>query len=150
MKNPDCIFCKIVAGEIPSFKIYEDNDFIGILDVFPNTKGMSLLLTKDHYDSYLFDMPDAVYNKYLLAAKNLGKLIDKKLNVKRTAMVMEGMGVNHAHIKFYPLHGLGDEWKSMDSPETKFFDNYPGYLSTHLGNKATDDELKKIQKLFKD
>ncbi|MFA5403361.1 MAG: HIT domain-containing protein, partial [Ignavibacteria bacterium] len=54
MKKEDCIFCKIIAGEIPSYKVYEDEDFIGILDIFPNTKGMTLLIPKEHYDSYAF------------------------------------------------------------------------------------------------
>lgn len=44
----DCIFCKIIKGEIPSYKVYEDEEFLGILDIFPNTKGMTLLIPKNH------------------------------------------------------------------------------------------------------
>ena len=51
----NCIFCKIVKGEIPCVKIWEDKDFLAILDVFPNTKGMTLVLTKKHFDSYAFE-----------------------------------------------------------------------------------------------
>lgn len=148
MKKPDCIFCKIVAGEIPSFKIYEDDDFIGILDVFPNTKGMTLVIPKEHYDSYAFEMPEEIYSKFFLTAKKLGKMIDEKLGVVRTALVMEGMGVNHAHIKLYPLHGLDKEFKAINSGEPKFFENYQGSLSTAMGPKASDEDLKEVQKLF--
>ena len=149
MKKDNCIFCKIIGGEIPSYKVYEDDEFIGILDVFPNTKGMTLVIPKNHYDSYAFDMPDDVYGRFLLAAKKLGKVIDEKLKVERTALVMEGMGVNHAHIKLYPLHGLGSEFKAIIPDGKKFFENYEGYLTTVMGPKADDAELKKIRDLFK-
>lgn len=60
----DCVFCKIVAGEIDSAKIWEDDEFLAILDIMPNTKGMTLVLTKKHYDSYAFDMPEDVYLRF--------------------------------------------------------------------------------------
>ena len=147
-QKPDCIFCKIVAGEIPSYKIYEDENFLGILDLFPGMKGMTLLLTKEHYDSYIFEMPDNIYTDFVLTAKKLGQIIDKNMGVKRTAMVMEGMGVNHAHIKLYPLHGLGEEYEAVLADEKKYSDKYEGYLSTLMGPKADDKELKELQKLF--
>ncbi len=99
MIKEDCIFCKISAGEIPSYKIWENDKFFAILDIFPNTKGMTLIIPKEHYDSYAFNMPDDVYSEFMLAAKEVGRMLDEKLNVQRTALVMEGMGVNHAHLK---------------------------------------------------
>ncbi len=147
-QKPDCIFCKIVAGEIPSYKIYEDENFLGILDLFPGMKGMTLLLTKEHYDSYIFEMPDNIYTDFVLTAKKLGQIIDKNLGVKRTAMVMEGMGVNHAHIKLYPLHGLDEEYEPIVADAKKYSDKYEGYLSTLMGPKAGDEDLKELQKLF--
>lgn len=149
MKKDNCIFCKISSGEIPSYKIWEDDEFFAILDIFPNTKGMTLLIPKEHYDSYVFDMPDDVYTRFLLAAKLLGKKIDTKLDVERTALVMEGMGVNHAHIKLYPLHGLGKDFKAITPEGNVFFEKYQGYLTTLLGPKAGDAELKDLQSLFK-
>lgn len=146
--KPDCIFCKVVSGDLPSYKIYEDEKFLGVLDIFPGMKGMSLLIPKEHYDSYIFDMPDEVYTDFLITAKKLGKTIDEKLGVQRTAMVMEGMGVDHAHIKLYPLHGLGEEFKAITPDEKKYSEKYEGYLSTLMGPKADEEELKEIQKLF--
>jgi len=99
LKMKDCIFCKIIKGEVDSVKIWEDNEFLAILDVNPNTEGMTLLLTKEHYDSYAFNMPDEVYKRFMLASKTVAKILEKSLNIKRVAMVMEGMGINHAHIK---------------------------------------------------
>jgi diadenosine tetraphosphate (Ap4A) HIT family hydrolase len=148
MKKEDCIFCKITSGEIPSYKVYEDEDFICILDIFPNTKGMTLLIPKEHYDSYAFDMPDEMYTKFLLTAKKFGKVMDKKLGVMRTALVMEGMGVNHVHIKLYPLHGLGKDFKVMIPEGEHYYEKYKGYLTTLLGPKADDGKLKEVQKIL--
>jgi diadenosine tetraphosphate (Ap4A) HIT family hydrolase len=141
----NCIFCKIIRGELSSYKIYEDDKFLAILDLFPNTKGMTLVITKEHYPSYAFDMSDELYQEFMLAAKRIGKILDEKLGVKRTAIVMEGMGINHAHLKLYPLHGLSDAFRPVLPNEKVFFETYQGYLSTQLGPQASDAELKTLQ-----
>lgn len=140
----ECIFCKIIKGEIPSFKIWEDKNFLAVLDIFPNTKGMTLVMPKKHYDSYAFEMPDDVYQKFMQAGKEVAQLLDKKLKTQRTALVMEGMGINHAHLKLYPLHGLNEKFSDMEAKEKVFFENYPGYLTTLLGPQADFNELKKL------
>jgi len=60
----NCIFCKIAAGEIPAATIWENNKFLAVLDANPNTKGMTLIIPKAHYDSYAFEMPDDVYCEF--------------------------------------------------------------------------------------
>jgi len=142
----DCLFCKIVKGEISAQRIWENKEFLAILDINPNTKGMTLVLTKKHYPSYVFKMPESVYKRFLVAAKKVGKLLDKKLNVQRTAMVMEGMGVNHAHIKLYPLHGIRKNFREIWHPKKVYFEKYPGYLTTQTGKMAKDNELEKLAK----
>lgn len=145
----DCIFCKIVKGEIDCAKIWEDDEFLAILDINPNTKGMSLVITKNHFDSYAFSMPDDVYQKFMLASKKVAKLLEKSLDVKRVALVMEGMGVNHAHIKLYPMHGLEKEFTETWAKEKVFFENYPGYITTQLGHQADLEGLKALAKDIK-
>jgi len=140
----NCIFCKIVKGEIKSAKIWEDGKFLAILDAYPNTKGMTLALTKEHYDSYAFDMPDKIYAEFMSAAKNVAKILEKGLAVIRVAMVMEGMGVNHAHIKLYPLYGIAEKFEEMLGKDKVYFEKYAGYLSTQLGPQADLEELKKL------
>jgi histidine triad (HIT) family protein len=144
MTNKDCIFCKIARGEIPAVKIWEDEKHLAILDINPNTKGMTLVLTKKHYDSDATDMPDKEYCELMIASKRVAKLLEKKLNVKRVAIIMEGLGINHVHIKLYPLHGLDEKFKETWAKEKKFFDKYEGYISTHIGPKKTIEELNKI------
>jgi diadenosine tetraphosphate (Ap4A) HIT family hydrolase len=145
----DCVFCKIIKGEIPSFKVWENDNFLAILDINPNTKGMTLVLSKEHYDSYAFDMPENIYEKFLLAGKKVAKVLEKGLDVQRVAMVMEGMGVNHAHIKLYPLYGLEEKFKEMWAKEKIFLDKYPGYLTTQLGPQADFEELKQLAEKLK-
>lgn len=144
-----CLFCQIVKGEIPSYKIWENKEFLAILDVFPNTKGMALVMPKKHYDSYVFEMPNNVYQRFMKAGKEVAKLLDKKLKIQRTALVMEGMGINHAHLKLYPLHGLDKKFTGMEAGEKVFFENYPGYLTTQMGPQADSEELKKLAEKIK-
>jgi diadenosine tetraphosphate (Ap4A) HIT family hydrolase len=143
---PDCIFCKIVAGEAPSFKVWEDDKHIAFLTIFPNTEGFTVVATKEHYDSYAFDLPDQVLTNLVLAAKKVGKLLDDKLDdVGRTGMIFEGFGVNHMHAKLFPMHGTkGNEWKQHVGKVDKFFDNYEGYISSHDGKRADDAWLEEI------
>ena len=145
----DCIFCKIVNGEIDSAKIWEDDEFLAILDTMPNTKGMTLVLTKKHYDSYVFDLPEDVYLRLMAAAKKVAKILEKGLGVTRVAMVMEGMEINHAHIKLYPLHGVTEKFKEMCAKEKIWFDKYEGYISTKTGPKVDITELKKLAEEIK-
>lgn len=142
MKN--CVFCKIVRGELPSIKIWEDKKHLAILDIKPNTKGMTLVITKKHFNSYAFDMPKKDYLNLMIAAKKVTRILEKGLKVKRVALVMEGMGINHAHIKLYPLHGIDQKFKEMWAKEKKFFDKYEGYISTQLGPEKDKNYLEKL------
>lgn len=140
----DCIFCKIVKGETPSVKIWEDEKHIAILDVNPNTEGMTLLIPKKHFDSDATDMPEKDYTDLMIATKKLAKILEQKLNVKRVAIVMEGLGVNHVHIKLYPIYGLDEKFKETWAKDRIFFEKYEGYISTQLGPQKSIEELKKV------
>jgi histidine triad (HIT) family protein len=140
----NCIFCKIVKGEIPSVKVWEDKKHLAILDINPNTEGMTLVLTKKHYDSDATDMPDKEYTDLMIAAKKIAKILENKLKVKRVAIVMEGLGVNHVHIKLYPVYGLDEKFKEMWAKDKIYFKKYEGYISTQIGPQKSIEELKKL------
>lgn len=140
----NCVFCKIVEGEFDSAKIWEDENFISILDVNPNVKGMSLVFPKEHFDPYVFSMPDDMYSNFLLAAKKVANILKKSLKVERIAMIIEGMGVSHAHIKLYPMYGLQDSYKEIWVEQQAFFEKYPGYITTIRGPKIEIKNLKKL------
>lgn len=146
-----CIFCKIISGEIPSYKIWENDKFIAILDIFPNCKGQTLLIPKKHYESDLFNIHDKeLYKDVILATDDVVQLLKAKLNVQRVGMIMEGMGVNHLHIKLYPMHGIEEDWKQNIWWEQVFFEEYPGYLTTEIGEQADFQDLANIQRQIKE
>ncbi len=144
----DCVFCKIVAGDAPAHKIWEDEDHIAFLSIFPNTEGFSVVATKKHLPSYVLDLNDEDYNKLLLAVKKVGKLLDSAFDdVGRTGAMLEGFGVDHAHVKLFPMHGTkSPDWQQRQSSIDKYFDNYEGYLSSHNGPRAADEKLAELAK----
>src|ERR1700686_4690890 len=102
----NCIFCKIVKGEAPCHKIWEDEKHLAFLSIFPNTEGFSVVITKEHFPSYAFDLPEEVFLGLVKAAKETAKLLDTKLlDVGRTGMIFEGFCVDHIHAKLFPMHG---------------------------------------------
>ncbi len=130
----DCIFCKIVKGEAPAHKIWENDKYIAFLSIFPNTPGATVVIPKTHYTSYAFDLSDEVLTDLVLVTKKVARPIDSKLDdVGRTAMVFEGFGVDHVHAKLFPMHGTENlkEWKPIKSNVDKYFDKYEGYISSH-------------------
>lgn len=148
MPMTDCIFCKIVKGELPSHKIWEDEKHLAFLSIFPNTEGFSVVVTKEHYPSYAFDLPDDVLSDLVVATKKVGKLLDSRLDdVGRTAMIFEGFAVNHVHSKLFPMHGTKmKEWKPILHKTDKYFDKYEGYISSHDYERADDEKLAELAK----
>lgn len=149
----DCIFCKIVKGEIPSFKIFEDDNTLAFLDINPNTNGVTLVIPKTHTESNLVITDTDLYINALNKAKKIAGILAKKLNVERVGLAIEGSGVNHLHIKLYPFHAdknLNQLNKPMGENETRIFNEiYPGYLTTQLGPQANFEELKNLSELIR-
>lgn len=147
----DCIFCKIAAGEAPSYKVWEDDEHLAFLTPFPNTPGVTVVITKDHHTSYFADLPTDVRDGLVRAATTVAKKIDNAFaDVGRCAMVFEGFGVNHIHAKLYPLHGTAiPEWKPINSTVRTFHNEYQGCVSTHDCERADDAWLKDIAEKIK-
>lgn len=143
MYKEDCIFCKIAKKEVESAVIYQDEKFIAILDAHPNTKGQTLVLIKEHYNSYVFDLPDDLYIDYLKVIKKIATILEKGLSVKKISVVFEGQGVDHIHAKLYPMHGV-DNSKFGEFSKEVYFEKYPGYITTLIGPFKSLEERKKI------
>ena len=144
----DYIFCKIIKGEILYHKIWEDKKHLAFLSIFPNTEGFSVLITKKHYPSYVFDLSKNILVDLVLASKKVAKLLDTKLeDVGRTGVIFEGFGVNHAHVKLFPMHGTDvPEWKPIAPTIDKYFEKYEGYISSHDYKRADDEKLAEVAK----
>lgn len=143
----DCIFCEIVKGKLPSQKIWEDKKHLAILSIFPNTPGVTVVLTKKHLPSYAFKNDNKVLADLLFASKKVGLIIDEVFkDVGRTGMIFEGFGIDHLHSKLFPMHGTSDmkKWKPVISIRREFYDKYPGYLSSHDSKKVEDKVLERL------
>ncbi len=95
----DCIFCKIVAGQIPAYKIYEDADYLGFLDIFPRVAGHSLLIPKKHF-TWVYDVPN--FGAYWEAVLKVTRAMQKSLAPTFVTYVTHGLEVPHAHIHIMP------------------------------------------------
>lgn len=148
-----CIFCDIVKGKEPCHKIWEDEEHLAFLSIFPNTKGFTVVIPKKHYSSYAFDQSDETLTKLIIATKKVAKILDKTFDeVGRTGMFFEGYGVNHLHSKLFPMHGTGNnsDFKLHASKVDKYFENYEGYISSHDYQRADDKELADLAKYIKE
>ncbi|MFD2245263.1 HIT family protein [Pontibacter ruber] len=101
------IFTKIVKGEIPAYKIAEDNRFLAFLDVFPTTKGHTLVIPKQQID-YIFDLDDELYLGLMEFAKKVAKAVEKAVPCKRIGIAVVGLEVPHAHVHLIPLNSMQD------------------------------------------
>lgn len=148
----DCIFCKIVAHVAPAHIVWEDDTHMAFLSIFPNTEGTTVVIPKEHKESYVFNLEDSELSALMLATKKVAKILDAKLaDVGRTAMVCEGFGVDHAHAKLYPMHGTADmgEWQPIESKDPVYFDIYPGYVDSRDGVLRTKEELEAVLEKLK-
>jgi histidine triad (HIT) family protein len=101
------IFSRIIAGEIPSYRIAEDDRFYAFLDIKPMQPGHTLVVTKQETD-YLFDLDDALLADMMLFAKRVARAIEKAMACRRVGVMVIGLEVPHAHIHLIPIQQEGD------------------------------------------
>lgn len=123
------IFSKIIAGEIPSYKIAEDDQFIAFLDIMPLRKGHTLIVPKIEVDK-LFDVPDEYLGALLVFAKPIAKAIEKSFDCNRCGVTVVGIEVPHAHVHLIPLNDANDV----------------NFLQPKL--KLSPEEMKEVQELI--
>lgn len=128
-KDENCIFCKIIDGKIPAYKVYEDEDFFGFLSIQPNTKGHIVLIPKDHTEEFL-EIPIELYTKYMMIGKNISEKMKSIFKPKKIAYVFAGLQVPHTHLNIFPLNHAED-------------------FNTTSPYEASEEELKEVQELYK-
>jgi histidine triad (HIT) family protein len=111
------IFSKIVSGEIPCYKVAEDENFLAFLDIYPLAKGHTLVIPKKEID-YIFDLNDDLLSAMHLFSKRIARAIDKSVTCKRVGVAVVGLEVPHAHIHLIPLNAIGD--LNFANPKLKF------------------------------
>lgn len=101
------IFSRIIAGEIPCYKVAEDDNYFAFLDISPVAEGHTLVVPKHEID-YLFDLSDAEYNGLTLFAKRVAEAIRKAVPCQRVGVAVMGLEVPHAHIHLVPIQRESD------------------------------------------
>ena len=120
------IFSKIIAGEIPSYKIAENEKFFAFLDIFPLREGHVLVVPKTEVDN-LFDLPAEYLKEMLVFAQPIAKAIERSFDCNRCGISVIGLEVPHAHMHLIPINNSND---------LNFMQSKP---------KASDESLKKVQ-----
>ncbi|HNL39624.1 MAG TPA: HIT domain-containing protein [Saprospiraceae bacterium] len=101
------IFSRIVAGEIPCYKVAETADYLAFLDIRPSAKGHTLCIPKRETD-YIFDIPDEELAGLMVFAKRVARAVEKVVPCKRVGVAVIGLEVPHAHVHLVPLNQLSD------------------------------------------
>ena len=101
------IFSKIISGEIPSFKIYEDENFLAFLDINPNAKGHTLCIPKKEVDQ-IFDLDDKTLSELIIFSKKIANAIKKAVVCERVGISVIGLEVPHAHVHLIPINNMND------------------------------------------
>ena len=129
IEESDCVFCKIIAGQIPSKKVYEDENHFAFLDIFPAGRGHTLVIPKEHYAD-IHSMPAEVYGGIATAAKKVADLLQTKLNSEGTTIFQMNreagwQTVFHAHMHVIPRwsnDGLHKPWDIAPADEKALTD----------------------------
>ncbi len=101
------LFTRIIKGEIPSYKIAENENYYAFLDIYPLSKGHTLVIPKKETD-YLFDLDEETLAGMMVFARPIARAIDKSVSCKRVGVAVLGLEVPHAHIHLIPINELGD------------------------------------------
>ncbi|NOY36165.1 MAG: HIT family protein [Chlorobi bacterium] len=127
------IFSKIAKGEIPSYKIYEDDHYYAFLDINPLAKGHTLVIPRQETD-YLFDLEDDLLAGMMVFAKKIALAIEKTVSCKRIGVAVLGLEVPHAHIHLIPINSEADI--SFSNPKLKLspveFEEIAAGIRKHL------------------
>jgi len=101
------IFSKIITGDVPAYKVLENENFLAFLDIFPLAKGHVLVIPKNETD-YLFDLSSDEYLELWKFAQQVAKAMEKVIECKRIGVAVIGLEVPHAHIHLVPLNNVSD------------------------------------------
>ncbi len=149
--HTDCLFCGIAQRKIDTPGIFwEDENYMAFLSIFPNTPGFSVVIPKQHYYSDVLQMPDDVLQEFILVSKNVAEQIRHTFDdVGRVGLMMEGTGVNHAHIKLFPMHHTqalkNGNWQYYGPDDIEFwFNEYEGWFASADGPEADPKEISSL------
>lgn len=129
----DTIFTKIIKGEIPCYKVAEDDQFFAFLDINPLAKGHTLVVPKLQND-YIFDLDDKMLADMMVFAKKVAKAIEKNVKCMRIGIAVIGIEVPHTHIHLVPINKVGD--LNFANPKCKLSDDEMKDIAQKISNSV--------------
>jgi beta-aspartyl-peptidase (threonine type) len=140
----DNLFARLVRGEIPQSRVWEDEQHVAFLTPFANTPGFTVLVPREHLTSDIFGIEDSNYAKLMNATYTLAGYLMKAFEAPRCGMIFEGFEIDYAHVKLIPIHSRETNSQSLESgPTTKiapYEEIYRGYVTSLNGPAFTDEE----------
>lgn len=136
-KDPNCVFCKIVDGELPSFKIDESEHFLAFLDIAQFVEGHTLVIPKEHA-SFIWDIPNI--SEYFEFVQSLGNHY-RNIGYKYVDTLTLGRMVNHAHVHLLPHNDDDENWNKVQKEVDQ--------LQVNDDSKPSQEKLKEVQEMFK-
>ena len=129
------VFSKIVAGEIPCYKVAEDKDFLAFLDINPLAKGHTLVIPKKEVD-YIVDLDTETYTGLMAFARRVAKALKKAIDCQRVGVAVLGMEVPHTHVHLIPLQKESD--MNFSNPKKEFSSNEMSAIADQISSQMSD------------
>lgn len=105
--NSDCLFCRLIRGDLPSHRVYENPDFVVLLTIHPVNPGHTMVVPKEHIGSF-YDVEDALYTSMMFLVKRMALAIKDIFEPLQVVMETSGVGNRHVHVHVLPVYGLYD------------------------------------------
>jgi diadenosine tetraphosphate (Ap4A) HIT family hydrolase len=135
----DNLFAKLVRGEVPQWRVWEDDYHIAFLTPFPNLPGLTVVIPRRHLSSDILSLEEEEFTLLVETAWTVSEMLKTALRVETVGMFMEGFEIDYAHVKLMPVP-MAQDMTSMGTVGT-FHEEYQGYLSTQLGPMKSIEEL---------
>lgn len=140
-----CLFSRIVRGEVPQWRVWEDESHVAFLTPFPNSPGFTVLVPRRPLTSDIFKLEKKDYEGLVLATKKVSRLLQEGLGAWGVGLIFEGFEIDYAHAKLIPLfQSSGTEENTTKTSAPQFHPTYPGYVTSEDGPEASLESLKEL------
>ncbi|KAF2148456.1 HIT-like protein [Myriangium duriaei CBS 260.36] len=142
--SDDNLFARLVRGEIPQWRVWQDDNHIAFLTPFGNTPGYTVVVPRKHLSSDILGLDDGDFKQLMAATRKVVEIIKGAMGCKRVGMFFEGFEIDYAHVKLVPVLDGAHGSVAVEGPSDEYHKLYPGYLSTRLGPEADPQALEEI------
>ena len=139
--NIDCLFCRLIRGDLPSYRVYEDDGFVVLLTIHPINPGHAMVVPRAHVDSF-YQLEDRLYVPMMLLVKRLARAIKVAFAPLQVVMETSGVGNRHVHVHVLPVYGLYDrvpqevlERQEAYSPPAEELAKVAQTLTNYMGSR---------------